>query len=380
MDGQLTIIDGQPGRGKTLAAVELMLDSIRRGRAVATNIALKPAFAAKAIRINPAAIVMQLKPEEIKTYWKHTPANCDIFIDEAHLIWGSEEFRVNRSGNFKSYISQFRKDGDSIHMLAQNFENLDKFIRQRAETVIRCGRISWPKFLPKIGEKPIVFSINYYKVDEGDLGDRKNLIPRLFTPGMRTGIYQMYDTRGKVWTGDNEHEQITRPTFDSIRGAAMPDILTQNTVTTTGGPGAPGQPGTTQSLVTINQHPASKSKTPWIIGGIVGVIVILAMLSANKAKMTGKKKPKMQTKEMIAVKKKPDLMVYGRIGKTVYMKHGKKTEAWTIGETIAKITLLGTDINGAYFRMPNGMYQTIPYYTPPKKKRDKNKHKAAIKK
>lgn len=374
MDGTLTIIDGQPGRGKTLAAVELMLDSIRRGRPVATNIALKPLFTTKAIRINPAAIVMQLAPEEIKTYWQHTPANCDIYIDEAHLIWGSEEFRANRQGNFKSYISQFRKDGDSIYLMAQHFENLDKFIRQRAETVIRCGRISWPKFLPTIGGKPIVFSINYYKVEEGDLGDRRNLIPRLFTPGMRKGIYQYYDTRGKVWTGDTEHETLLRPTIETLRGKTMPTILTENAQGTQPIPGT-----TTQSLVTINQNQPEKKKRywPWIFAAGIMIIIILSLMQSKSKKQAEHKSTTREYQQTATTNQK--IQLYGRIGRAAYLRTKTGIRIWKIGAYVGKIQLLGIGPNGAIFRLPRGMYQTIPYYRKPKPKPHKNKHSTGFK-
>jgi hypothetical protein len=244
VDGTLTIIDGEPGRGKTLEAMRLMIASARAGRNIAHNIALLPAGIDALHKINPSLRLFHIADAEIPEFWKHVPKNCDIYIDEAHLMWSSKDWAKNRTPEMMSYISQFRKDGDSIWALCQYFGNLDKFIRDRATTVIHCRRVSIPKLLSKKwGGRPIIFVVRTGKIQAGNEVKGGIGWPRIYTPDMVNHLYPLYDTRGKV----DESNTFKRKTIEEF----MPTIQTPST--------APAA-GTANPTVVVNTHAPDKPK------------------------------------------------------------------------------------------------------------------------
>ena len=228
MDGAITIIDGEPGKGKTLEALRRMLDSARRGRNITTNIKILPAGIAAMQKLNPQIIILQLRRTEVSEFWKYTPEETDVYIDEAHLQWASIKWSGTRTEEFMSYSSQFRKYGDSIYLLCQDFTNLDKFLRQRATHLIRCKCLRIPKWSPIAKERPLLFITRHHKVqrgeDEGPTG-----WPNVITPDNCTHLYTYYETRQRL----DEGEYAPRPTWEEI---LRPKSTTEQTPSTNTAP------------------------------------------------------------------------------------------------------------------------------------------------
>lgn len=326
MDGKLRIIDGEPGKGKSLQAVRMMITDIRRGKKIATNIALTPKFATAAKKIRPDTNVMIIQDEEISEFWKHVPAGYNIYVDEAHLIWLSTDWNSNRKGQLVSYFSQFRKFGDDITLLAQNYENLDKFIRQRSTEIHTCRRISIPSFWPgKSRGRPILFWVMHYGCAGGERGDKVGF-PSFYTPDICKPFYSLYDTRARVGTGQ---EDITRP--EEI----MPKILEPEAPATT----AAGQP---QIVIHTGQQPAAaekpksslKLKLVMVTAAGVAAWVILhyvipqkpAAADAHRYHDTAKKPTKQPTTT------KPTW--YGIIGNYGVFEMHKQTGLYALGDII----------------------------------------------
>ncbi len=341
MDGALTIIDGEPGRGKTLAAIRLMVQSAKRGRNIITNVALKPEFIRRIRNNNYNIQIIQPTAEEMDHFWQYTPENCDVYIDEAHLIWDSDAWKTNRVAGFKSYISQFRKDGDSVWLLAQSYENLDKFIRQRSTRIISCRRFSWPGFLPGIGSKPIVFIVTHWSTREGER-DKRSRLPEIYTPAMCADTYTLYDTRGKVDTTRNTH---TRKQWGDI----MPTVLTAQP--------PPGQ----QPVININQNP-QKKRHP-----ILMTIAIVAAASIGYA--TLKNKQSTGLKRQIAVRitraaKNPNkINYYGVINEHVVLSQHGTAGNWPVKVKVAKWEITGYNSDGIMLHGPNGLHNQ-PWWRP----------------
>ena len=353
MDGTLTIIDGEPGRGKTLATIRLMIQSAKRGRNIITNVALKPEFTRRLQQKNYPITVIQPTIEEIEHFWEHTPSNCDVYIDEAHLIWDSDAWKTNRVAGFKSYISQFRKDGDSIWLLAQSYENLDKFIRQRATKIITCKRIQWPSFTPRIGGKPIAFIVTHWTTKEGER-DQRNKIPEVYTPNMCRDLYTLYDTRGKVDTTRNTH---TRTEWSQL---TMPNILSQ--------PGQGPQPGQ-HPIININNDQKKKSHP------LLTTLVFAAAAAAAYALLVKHTAQRTRTYAPTNTQPHPQndkITYYGAINHHIVLSQHGIPGNWPINTTVSKWTITGYNTDGIELKGPNGT-ETKRWWIPPPPKKTHNK-------
>lgn len=374
MNGTLIIIDGEPGYGKSLEAVRLMIESARRKRNICTNVAVKPLFIRKAKQLNPAITVLKPTPLETKEFWKYIPEGADIYIDEAHLIWPAAFWKDQRQLEFMAYISQFRKAGDTIYLMAQNYENVDNFIRQRATKLYSCKRLSWPKFFPKqLAGQPIIFFVNTWSTSAGE---RKNRIawPRFYTPGMCKWTYQMYDTRGTVDIPlyDKSGQLITpkpRPTWESF---TMPTVLTEeNAQSEITGEAAKKAATPATPQVVINNTPAPEKKRGGKLKWIALATIILGAAAYGKYKLEKHNTPRtapttLTTAENQHYKPKPLITYYGTIDNDVLI--GTKEDGyalWPIGRNISGFTLLAADTNGITVRGPGRVFHRT-WWVPPK--------------
>lgn len=382
MDGSLTIIDGEPGNGKTLQTVRLMLDSARRHRHITTNVALKAGFIRTAKKIFPEIKIIKPTATECKMFWQYIPPGTDIYIDEAHLLWNSSFWKENRKQDFMEYVSQFRKEGDTIHLLAQHYENLDVFIRQRASTLWTCRALRWPKWIPiqslktDTGGKPIVFAVNAWSTRDGERDTRKFFLPRLYTPGMCQGLYQMYDTRGTVETSATGYRH-TRPTWDQFlqqqktENKHMPTLLTEENPT--GETPPPPTPNAPTPTVVINNQQATPEKKSSKLKKIVlitaaifaGIYVIGKYQDARK---TQKRQPRRTatTQATTAAPRKNKITWYGTINNSVLVAQHGIYGLWKIGAPTNGYEISSASSNGVILRDPAGRVHQRKWWTPPK--------------
>lgn len=384
MDGSLTIIDGEPGNGKTLQTVRLMLDSARRHRHITTNVALKAGFIRTAKKIFPEIKIIKPTATEAKMFWQYIPPGTDIYIDEAHLLWNSSFWKENRKQDFMEYISQFRKEGDTIFLLAQHYENLDVFIRQRASTLWTCRVLRWPKWIPikslktDTGGKPIIFAVNAWSTRDGERDTRKFFLPRLYTPGMCQGLYQMYDTRGTVETSATGYRH-TRPTWNQFlqqqqptENTQMATILTEDNPT--GETPEQQQPAAAPPTVVINnQQPTPENKTSRIKKyAIIAAALFAGVYTIGKYQQTKKQtptqKPTMatQTAQNLTTKRQNKITWYGTINSSVLVAQHGIYGLWKIGEPTNGYKISSASSNGIILRDPAGRMHQRKWWVPPK--------------
>jgi len=349
MDGQLAIIDGEPGTGKTLEAIRRMLADVKAGRNIATNIALRPAFIAKARQIRPGVKILRIEKDEQKEFWKTLSPGYSIYIDEAHLIWLATDWHSNRSGELVAYISQFRKYDDSITLLAQCYENLDRFIRQRTHLIYTCRRINYPLIRSKDGQKkPIIFAVHEWQTRDGERDERLGL-PRFYTPSMNRGIYPLYDTRALIETA---HGTVTRPTEKP-----MPTDLTGTTP-----PPAPTAP---QPIVIHNAPaptPKKGGKLKWVVIG--GTVIAAALIFMRPQHHTDKRLQEIQYAQHHKPKK---AIWYGTIGSTIYGRQAGHPIKWQQDWLLNGATILQPDEGHIVIREPNGEIISHETWRPPTK-------------
>ena len=381
MDGSLTIIDGEPGNGKTLQTVRLMLDSARRHRHITTNVALKAGFIRTAKKIFPEIKIIKPTATEAKMFWQYIPPGTDIYIDEAHLLWNSSFWKENRKQDFMEYISQFRKEGDTIYLLAQHYENLDVFIRQRASTLWTCRVLRWPKWIPikalktDTGGKPIIFAVNAWSTRDGERDTRKFFLPRIYTPGMCQGLYQMYDTRGTVETSATGYRH-TRPTWNQFLEQQKPtESTTMATILTEENPTGetPGQQQTTAATPTVvinNQQPTPEKKTSRIKKYVLITAAIFAGVYVI-GKYQQNHKPTKTTKKITRTAKTPTpphndkITWYGTINNSVLVAQHGLYGLWKIGVPANGYKILSASSNGVILRDPTGRMHQRKWWIPP---------------
>lgn len=391
MNGTLVIIDGEPGYGKTLEAIRLMLESAHRKQNIITNVAVKPLFIRKVNQIWNKIVVLKPTPVETKEFWKYVPPGGDIYIDEAHLIWPAAFWKDNRQLEFMEYISQFRKAGDTVYLMAQNYENVDNFIRQRATKLYSCRRLSWPSFFPvRWAKQPIIFFVNTWATTGGERSTRIGW-PRFYTPGMCHWIYQLYDTRGTVDIPlydkqGNLVKKKPRPTWEQF----MPTILTEANAQAeiTGADQGAATPVAAPTTVTINTAPPPKvshwKRNAIIVAAAVGVVAGIhnymhPRQTAQQRKVQQLASNAQQQITRIPAKKQL-ITYYGTLNNEVIIGEKHDYALWPLGTTTGGFTLVAADSNGVTVRGPAGRMFHRTWWRPPKANAHHSQHATSIKK
>ena len=386
MNGTLVIIDGEPGYGKTLEAIRLMLESAHRKKNIITNVAVKPLFIRKVKQIWKEIIVLKPTPVETKEFWKYVPPGGDIYIDEAHLIWPAAFWKEQRQIEFMEYISQFRKAGDTVYLMAQNYENVDNFIRQRATKLYSCRRLSWPKFLPKkLAGQPIIFFVNTWATSAGERSSRIGW-PRFYTPGMCHWIYQLYDTRGTVDIPlydrhGNLVQKKPRPTWEEFMPTVLTEENAQQEITGIDNQTKPQPPAPN---ITINANaPATPKKLHWKRYAIAAMLLIMGIsaihryLNPIETKRQKMKRNTPNLKQITQLPKHKQLITYyGTINNQVIIGEHNEYALWGIGQEIAGYKLAYANTNGVTIQGPNGNLHNRQWWTPPNKKHNKKTNHA----
>jgi hypothetical protein len=162
-------ISGKPGGGKSMHAVRIVLDELKKGkRCVVTNLPLKIAdLNIYAPDCNAVARVRILEETELARFYMHrgwcieTGQNEDLeercrdgilqltapsagvlyVLDEAHLCFNSREWAKLGKGCLW-YLSQHRKFGDDVLVVTQHCDNVDKQFRVLAQDFTYCTNLS----------------------------------------------------------------------------------------------------------------------------------------------------------------------------------------------------------------------------------------------
>jgi zona occludens toxin (predicted ATPase) len=130
--------EGRLGGGKTYSAVVRMVDHLRRGGFVCTNINVVPDAIARYIRRRYGVIMehdqlLHLEDDQIGLFHRFTPSGTAelpvlVVIDEAHLTFNARDFaktdRLYRET--LTFLTQSRKVATDVIFIAQSVLNMDK--------------------------------------------------------------------------------------------------------------------------------------------------------------------------------------------------------------------------------------------------------------
>lgn len=132
---------GTPGSGKTYEAVRKILDNLRMGRVVYTNIdgMFDPEcqeMIKNVCEISDLALTRQLRQlhqEELAEFWLHLEPGCLIVFDEIQKVFSSREWQTSKNNQFAFWASTHRHQGFDLVLITQAIERVDSAVRSLLE-------------------------------------------------------------------------------------------------------------------------------------------------------------------------------------------------------------------------------------------------------
>jgi zona occludens toxin (predicted ATPase) len=142
----IEVFEGKLGGGKTYSAVVRILDTLRKGGVVATNIELNREHCCQWIASKFGVIldwdrqVYVLDEASIFEFHKHVPCGATtpslVVIDEAHLWFNAREWK-SASKDVLTFLTQSRKIRADIIFITQDAKNLDGQFRRMVQFIWR---------------------------------------------------------------------------------------------------------------------------------------------------------------------------------------------------------------------------------------------------
>jgi len=132
---------GTPGSGKSYEAVKKILDNIKLGRKVYTNIeGLDNPKCRKYIQaycnvtdFQLETCLIHLSDEEATYPDLHCEKGSLILIDEVHKNLSNRDWQTDKNVNFAKWASTHRHDGYDLVLITQSLDKVDKHIRSLIE-------------------------------------------------------------------------------------------------------------------------------------------------------------------------------------------------------------------------------------------------------
>lgn len=133
----IILFDGVPGSGKTYDAVAKILDNLKMGRRVYTNIeGMDDPVCQETIKASLDLSDSEFKerfvwlPEEkMKVFWEIVEHGSLIVVDEVHLLWDNRSWSTESNRQFTRWCSTHRHYGFDLVLLTQSLEKLDSHVR-----------------------------------------------------------------------------------------------------------------------------------------------------------------------------------------------------------------------------------------------------------
>ncbi len=146
----IIIHEGVPGSGKSYDGVRKIIDALKRGRVVYTNIdgmqndsCLE--YLASRLGISRDALALQLiflPNSVIPEFWNHVEPGGFIVIDEAQLYFNSRDFIKTANREFGDWSSTHRHHGFDLLLITQRAERIDTSVRSLAEFRYRYRKLN----------------------------------------------------------------------------------------------------------------------------------------------------------------------------------------------------------------------------------------------
>jgi zona occludens toxin (predicted ATPase) len=147
----ITAFVGVPGSGKTYEAVEKIVDNIRLGRKIYTNInGLQEASCRAAIaeycnvrEFQLETCLNHLTEDQAVEFWLHAAPGSLVIIDEVHKLFSNREWQTAKNKHFTEWASTHRHEGYDVVLITQDLEKIDKHCRTLVEYVYLYSKVNF---------------------------------------------------------------------------------------------------------------------------------------------------------------------------------------------------------------------------------------------
>ncbi|MDW7772526.1 MAG: zonular occludens toxin domain-containing protein [Desulfobulbaceae bacterium] len=132
---------GNPGSGKTYDGVRKIIDNLRLGRVVFTNIdGMDKKECQEAIKsvacLSDYALARQLhflNKDQIEDFWNHVEPGSLVVLDEIHKYFSSRDWQETKNKQFGYWASTHRHQGFDLILISQRPERIDSAVRSLFE-------------------------------------------------------------------------------------------------------------------------------------------------------------------------------------------------------------------------------------------------------
>ena len=132
---------GTPGSGKSYDAVRKVLDNLKAGKVVYTNIeGLDNDFCQEFIKIYTGLDDYQLSrqlrhktDQEMQYFWEYVENESLIVIDEVHKLFSNRSWQSQANQKFADWMSTHRHIGCDLVLITQDIEKVEKHVRSLIE-------------------------------------------------------------------------------------------------------------------------------------------------------------------------------------------------------------------------------------------------------
>lgn len=146
----ITLYQGGLGSGKTYDAVRRIIDNIKLGRRILTNIdgfdnpinneVIKHQFEISDYDFEKNIIF--LDDEQVTSFWEITKPNDFIVIDETQKYFGSRNWASKSNNAFLMWATEHRHNGQDLLLISPKIKMVDSAVRSMAEWIYSYRKIN----------------------------------------------------------------------------------------------------------------------------------------------------------------------------------------------------------------------------------------------
>ncbi len=147
----ITCFTGTPGGGKSYAAMVEVIEILRKGRSVWSNIdgldSEHCRIAIMHVSGLDASVLSDrlhfLNREDVRHFWDLVPPGAVVVLDEVHKIWSSRTYASEGNKAFAEWCSTHRHTGNDVILITQALDKLDGHVRSLIEWTHRCRKVNF---------------------------------------------------------------------------------------------------------------------------------------------------------------------------------------------------------------------------------------------
>jgi zona occludens toxin (predicted ATPase) len=142
--------EGTPGSGKSYEAVKKIVDNLKLGRTIYTNIegfddpakreSIKSYCGLDDYELETRLIFLPY--HLIHEFWNHTKSGSLIVLDEVHKYFSARDWQKKSNQEFANWASTHRHHGFDVVLITQNLEKVDAHVRGLVEWTYRYRKLN----------------------------------------------------------------------------------------------------------------------------------------------------------------------------------------------------------------------------------------------